>query len=115
MVQQIPQLVLIAPQFGANKPKPSPRALMRLDGRGVPTMNSYLHTLYPSVVTAQLEANLSAAETSRALRGITKSRGPIVALRRLAASALLRIGQRLNPGTPERLPASEHVLIELAR
>jgi 4'-phosphopantetheinyl transferase EntD len=115
MVQQLPQLVLIAPQIGADKPKPSPRALMRLDGRGVPTMNSQLPLMYPTVITDRMEAHLSAAETARALRGVTKPQGPIVNLRRLAANALVRIGQRLNPAVPERQPASEHVLIELAR
>jgi hypothetical protein len=115
MVQNLSQLVLIAPQFGADKPKPSPRALMRLDGRGVPTMNSQLHTLYPSVVAGRIEEHLTAAETARALRGIAKPQGPIVSLRRVIANALLRIGQRLSPAMPERQPASEHVLIELAR
>jgi hypothetical protein len=115
LTNQHPQLVWIAPQDGALKPMTSPRALMRLDRRGVPMMNSQLPMIYPAIVTGRMDEQIAKAEQARVLRSVTRRPSATSALRLTVATLLVRLGQRLSPPAPVRDRDSEHVLIRLAR
>lgn len=114
-MNQNSQLVWIAPQDGVPKPITSQRALLRLDRRGVPAMNSQISMIYPTIVNSRMREHLAAAEKARVLRSLPQHRSAVTALRQTVSSLLVRIGQRVSPPAPKPAQGSEHVLIRLAR
>jgi len=114
-MNQNSQLVFIAPQDGAPKPITSQRALLRLDRRGVPTMNAQVPMIYPMIVKSRMNEHLAAAEKARALRSLPQRKSAVMALRQTISSLLVRISRRVSPPAPKPEQGSEHVLIRLAR
>lgn len=70
------------------------------------------------LIQLQVEERVAYAARQRALRQLSQPAGGFAAARRVTASLLVRIGQRLSPAAPivlEGEPEDEYVLIPLAR